>query len=155
MPDDTKFNEINVEFDKRVEFYKQMNKYDENYVFRDIFLWVAGETYIPDGHTKFSEKTVKAILYERPFVSYGNPGILKYLKKFGFRTFSDYWDESYDDIKDDDIKIEKISLIIQDLCKKDLTELNKMYINMKPILQHNKKLLQETDWVGKIVNFLL
>jgi len=154
MPDDTKFNEINVEFDKRIVFSKQMKNYDENYVFRDIFLWVVGETYIPDGHTKFSEKTVKAILYERPFISYGNPGILKYLKKLGFRTFNDYWDESYDDIKDDDVKIEKISLIIQDLCNKDITEINKMHADMKPILQHNKKLLQETDWVGKLVDFL-
>lgn len=154
IPDDTKFNEINIEFDKRVDFHKQMNNYDENYVFRDIFLWVAGETYIPNGHPNFTEKTVKAILYERPFISYGKSGTLKYLKSFGFKTFSEYWDESYDDINDDGIKIEKISLIIQDLCKKDITEINKMYADMRPILQHNKKLLQETDWVGKLVDFL-
>ena len=82
------------------------------------------------------------------------PGILKYLRSFGFKTFNNWWDESYDDIKDDDVKIEKISSIIQDLCKKNITEINKMYADMRTILQHNKKLLQETDWVDKIVKFL-
>jgi hypothetical protein len=155
MPDDTNFSEINIEFDGRTSFYKQMKNYDETYVFQDILLWVTGETYIPSGYPNFTEKTVKAILYERPFIAYGEPGILRYLKSFGFKTFSSYWDESYDDIEDDDIKIEKISLIIKDLCKKDLTEVNNMYASMKPILQHNKKMLQETDWVGKVVDFLI
>ena len=98
---------------------------------------------------------VKAILYERPFISYGKPGTLKYLKSFGFKTFNEYWDESYDDIEDDGVKIEKISLIIQELCKKDITEIKKMYASMRPLLQHNKIFLQQTDWVGKVVDFLL
>jgi len=140
-------------YDKKINLTDDIN-YSETSVFRDIFLWVAGETYIPQGYPFFTEKTIKAILYERPFISYGEPGILKYLRSFGFKTFSNWWDESYDDIKDDDVKIEKISLIVQDLCKKDITEINKMYADMRPILQHNKKLLQETDWVGKIIEFL-
>lgn len=140
-------------YDKKISWTDNIN-FSETDVFRDIFLWVAGETYIPQGYPWFSEKTIKAILYERPFISYGAPGILKYLRSFGFRTFNDYWDESYDDINDDDVKIEKISLIIQDLCNKGITEINKMYTDMKPLLQHNKKLLQETNWADKIVEFL-
>lgn len=128
--------------------------FQETKLFQDIFLWVAGETYCPNGYPYFTEKTVKAILYERPFVSYGNPGTLAYLRDYGFKTFNEYWDESYDNEKDDDKKIEMIAEIIRNLCKKNLKEINQLYDNMKPLLEYNKNLLVKTDWRKDLVKFL-
>jgi len=126
----------------------------ETDIFKDIFLWVAGETYCPNGYPRFTEKTIKAILYERPFISYGNPGTLAYLKEHGFKTFDAYWDESYDNEKDDDKKIEMIAQIIKNICKKNIVDINRMHDDMKPILEHNKNLLVNTDWIEDLIKFL-
>ena len=128
--------------------------YDEDDIFKDICVWIAGETYCANGYPYFTEKTVKPIMYKRPFISYGNPGTLAYLRDYGFKSFGNFWDESYDNEKDDDKKIEMIANIIQDICKKNISEIKKMYDDMRPILEHNKNLLVNTDWRKDLVNFL-
>ena len=139
-------------YDKKITNTDDPN-FSETDIFRDIFLWVAGETAIPQGYPFFTEKTIKAILYERPFISYGEPGILKYLRSFGFKTFGDYWDESYDDCENNEHKIEKITKIIKYICSKDIHELEKLLNDIRPILEHNKKLLKETDWANRLIYF--
>lgn len=124
-------------------------------IFKDIFLWVAAETYCPNGYPYFTEKTIKPIIYERPFITYGNPGTLAYLKDYGFKSFGDFWDESYDDEKDDNKKIEMIANIIENICQKNLEEINQMYDKMKPIIHYNKTLLGNTDWRKDLIDFLL
>ena len=51
-----------------------------------------------DCTTFVSEKTFKAIGLRSPFIIFGNRGSLKVLKELGYKTFSDFWDESYDDL---------------------------------------------------------
>ena len=130
------------------------NKQHENDVFEDIFLWVAAETYVPNGYPYFTDKTIKPIIYERPFLTYGNPGTLACLKDYGFQTFEQFWDESYDNEKDDEKKIKMIVDIIQHISSKSLKEINDMLIEMKPILLYNKNLLQQTDWRKDLIKFL-
>ena len=43
-----------------------------------------------------TEKTVKPLLIGQPFVIYGSQRFLQHVKNLGFSTFSDLWDESYD-----------------------------------------------------------
>ena len=50
------------------------------------------------GHIFLTEKTFKPILLKMGFLIAGQPGALKKLRDLGFKTFSDYWDESYDTI---------------------------------------------------------
>ena len=126
----------------------------EDNVFEDIFLWVAGETACPNQYPNFSEKLVRGILHQRPFALLGNTGSLAYLRKFGFKTFNDFWDESYDLDSTFKDRILKVSKIIEDICVKDLHTLRSMLDDMRPILEHNKKLLVETNWTGRVVNFL-
>lgn len=152
--ENSKFAEIKLPSIGKVSSHMSGSMFQEADVFRDIFLWVAGETYCPNGYPYFTEKTVKAILYKRPFISYGNPGTMAYLKDHGFKTFNEFWDESYDDEKDDDKKIKMITQIIKDLCKKNILEINRMYDKMMPILEHNKNLLVNTDWRKDLVKFL-
>lgn len=150
MPDDTEFGSI--EFSTIDGGPNQHHKgkgpynYNETGVFQDTFLCVAGETYTPNGYAYFTEKTVKPILYERPFISYGNTGTLEYLHRLGFKTFNEFWDESYDTHQDDDKKLESIVKIIKQICQMSQGELNYMYQRMKPILMHNKNVLKNRDW---------
>jgi len=50
------------------------------------------------GQVFLTEKTFKPILLKMGFVIAGMEGSLKKLRDLGFKTFSDYWDESYDTI---------------------------------------------------------
>lgn len=47
-----------------------------------------------------TEKTVKTLATGMPFVAVSSPDFLKKLKLFGFRTYDELWDESYDDVID-------------------------------------------------------
>jgi hypothetical protein len=49
-----------------------------------------GETFFP------TEKTARPIIGCRPFLLFGPVGFLDNLKQTGFKTFSDLWDENYD-----------------------------------------------------------
>jgi len=124
---------------------------DENYIFQKSFLWVSNETHMDNKLTLFSEKTIRAILYMNPFVVNGDPGTLKYLKDLGFKTFEEFWDESYDLIENRDERQSKIIHIIKDLKNKNLQEL---YNKMRPILVHNRDLLMNKDWLKTLHNFL-
>ena len=55
----------------------------------------------------FSEKTFKAMLGMHPFFVLSQPKALWSLQQLGFKTFSDYWNEDYDLIQEDD----RISII--------------------------------------------
>jgi hypothetical protein len=57
------------------------------------------ETYTL-GETFFvTEKTVRPIVGNRPFLVYGPINYLNNLRQIGFETFSDIWDESYDELE--------------------------------------------------------
>ena len=65
----------------------------------DYEYWLVTETVAGDdhhGHVFLTEKTFKPILLKMGFVIAGRMGVLKKLRDLGFKTFSDYWDESYD-----------------------------------------------------------
>jgi len=59
-----------------------------------------------------SEKTIKCLIAGMPFVIVATPHFLKYLKELGFHTYSELWDERYDDELDCAKRIDKIV----DLC---------------------------------------
>lgn len=97
----------------------------------------------------FTEKTTKAIASNMPFVIIGVSGILKRLHKIGFKTFGEFWDESYDEIEDYSERFEKIKEIINWVASKDLKELTDIYNKMIPIFEHNKMVLNNIPEINK------
>jgi hypothetical protein len=59
-----------------------------------------------------TEKTFKAILSMHPFIIAGSPGILKFVKQFGYSTFDFLIDESYDDILDLEVRLGAIEDVV-------------------------------------------
>jgi hypothetical protein len=51
--------------------------------------------------TEVSEKILKPLAFEHPFIVFGSVDTLAYLKSQGFTTFDNLFDESYDNIVDD------------------------------------------------------
>jgi len=94
-------------------------------------------------HSVFNtEKTYMAIANRHPFIMVGSRGTLAGLKRLGYKTFSDFWDESYDNIEDPTARLEAIG----DLCYKinNLADDEKKHIFYKTmeITDHNHRLLK-------------
>ena len=96
--------------------------------------WTQGRCFFP------TEKTVRPMLLKKPMIVMGSRDYLDYLHQMGFRTFNDFWDESYDGYADG-IRYAKILQLIQSLAELNIDELESMYQDMQSILDHNHNLL--------------
>lgn len=65
--------------------------------------------------TFMSEKTFKPIAFEQPFIVWGSPGTLTYLKRSGFETFEHVIDETYDSMVDNNQRLDSIIKLISEL----------------------------------------
>ena len=79
----------------------------------ESLLYLVTETVATGRRHHLTEKTFKPIALGMPFVIVGTQGSLQYLRSYGFRTFGDLWDESYDDEPDDAKRIEKIAHVLK------------------------------------------
>lgn len=106
--------------------------------YSDIFAEIVCETYF-SGLTFFpTGKTWRPIQQLTPFIVQGPTGYLANLRRVGFKTFSDYWDESYDEYAGAE-RITYIQQIAKKLFTLDTNILSQMYEDMRPILLHNKR----------------
>lgn len=89
-----------------------------------------------------SEKILAAIINESPFILVSTAHNLKFLKeKMKMETFSDYWDESYDEEENHTIRLNKIFKVIEYIGKMSLSEQQKMYESMRDLLRRNREQL--------------
>jgi hypothetical protein len=72
-----------------------------------------------------------------PFVLVSTAGSLEYLRRYGFQTFDQIWDEDYDHETDDATRLIKIASLLKDLDDQSPRELEQMYRASIPVLQHN------------------
>ena len=108
-------------------------------------------------HTQqVSEKTYKAIKMGMPFINFtSRPGILKHLGSLGFKTFRPMIDESYDyptfQHKSSDPEVlqkqyydrfRKLLKELNRICAMSMQELEKLWNDCQPIVQHNLELLR-------------
>lgn len=83
-----------------------------------------------------TEKTYKVLAQHRPFILFGDTGVLKKLRSQGFLTFDKYCDESYDSIADPLLKSQRAVDALNQLvesCKKYPDEIDR-------ICKHNQEL---------------
>jgi len=84
-----------------------------------------------------SEKLIKCANLARPFIEVSSPHTLKDLHKWGFESFSDLIDESYDDIEDPHKRIEHICGEIDRLSKMPLQYFKDYIVKNEEKLHHN------------------
>jgi len=59
------------------------------------------DTILDDIGFYITEKTFKYLLFNRPIIIWGQPGVNHYLKDLGFKLYDNYFDLSFDFIKND------------------------------------------------------
>jgi hypothetical protein len=110
--------------------------------YKECFCAVINETRFAQPFGYFSEKTTTAIESKLPVILVAPPRTLEYLKTFGFKTFDQWWDESYDLEEDHEERLIKIFKLIDFINDKSLEELKKIYDEMTDILEHNAQLVK-------------
>ena len=85
-----------------------------------------------------TEKTYKPILGLRPFILFGNPGILKYLEGAGFYTFEEYWNVNFREQTTEEEIANATVTVIDQICQMTSTEILNLYKEMLPKLMHNR-----------------
>jgi len=141
------FNNNNVKLEWDIAFDQKIDiKYFE---YSDVmpavvnsFLSLVTETSYYYPMPNIGEKTLKPIVAHRPFIMIAPAGTIALLKNLKFKTFDQWWDESYDLIIDNHKRLEAIYDIVETILKKDNQELVQMLNEMQPVLEHNYKNLR-------------
>ena len=78
-----------------------------------------------------------------------NKGLLKYLNSIGFQTYSDIFDESYDEIESADERCKFILDEIKRVCSLSKRDLTKKFKNVHDISLHNQKLFLDESFIER------
>jgi hypothetical protein len=113
---------------------------------QDSLVYVPTETVYFGRRMHITEKTFKAIALEMPFVLVASAGSLAYLREYGFRTFADVFDESYDTETDDILRIEKVVDLLKQLDNLTVEQRQTIHQRCLPIVEHNYRHFYSGDF---------
>ena len=123
-------------------------------IYNHTWFSVVCETLGKDRVFLSAEKTAKCFQARRLFVVLAIQGFLQLYKNWGFETFGDVIDESYDTEPDDIVRWSKAFAQVQWLCQQNLSALLQ---KLKPRLDHNHNRLYEfeKEKTQQLQNFVL
>lgn len=139
--ENTKYtNDYSISLENKSVDAKMLMKPGE--YFKNTFCSLVYEAYWNENIVFFTEKINKCFLAGQPFIVISTPKYLDYLKKLGFKTFSNWWDESYDLEINDSKRRYHIELLIQEISNWSLKKCESVYKEMIPIIKHNQNILK-------------
>ena len=128
-------------------------------IYKSSYISLVTETFFYEDDYIITEKVYKPIIHYHPFIVLGSPYTLKHMRSIGFKTFGDFWDESYDEEENNDKRFEKVFNLLIKFDKMPIEELHKLYIDMIPTLKYNYDLIVErgsmkqlTENLGKSIS---
>lgn len=155
-PDHPAFQKSNVDSVRQIlPLVYDMKDFSVNYaqnfnkeIYKKTWVSVITETFYQDPYPVvfFSEKIFKPMRANHPFIVLGHQHSIKWLNKIGFKTFGNWWDESYDDIEEPTARMERVCKLLQDLEKFSKDQWVQIYSEMQESLAHNYNMLINTNW---------
>ncbi|NOG82592.1 MAG: hypothetical protein HND49_02045 [Planctomycetes bacterium] len=117
---------------------------------------IVTETTMSDGNRmlRFTEKTLKPLLFGRPFLVAGEPNLLPYLRALGFKTFEGVIDETYDSIKNPAARLTSILEEISRLSNVPINEPNSSTKFLQQICEHNQRHILSGAFENQILTLL-
>ena len=144
---------IKIEYDKlkqtapvSIVDFKELDKvwgfnFEEKRIYLNSYIHITPETNFFENGGYFSEKTWKPIGHLQPFIFMGPTYGLREIKKLGFKTFSPFIDESYDDETDNAKRFVMIINEIERLSKLSMEEIHQWYHSIfEDVLVYNQNL---------------
>ena len=114
--------------------------------YEDTYFSIIPET---NAGIRITEKTTKVLYHGHPFIMFcpssdmtsKKVGMLEKLREWGFETFPELFDESYDEIEDLEKRNNNIKQQILKLCNMETKELHKLCESVEEKCIHNQKTL--------------
>lgn len=113
------------------------HEYTSEVLYGNTFCAIVNSSTFAEPFPTYDEKPLNAIFNKRPFILCGPPGSLALMRKDGFETFGEFWDESYDDEPNHKKRLEKIFKLLIEIDSWPLQKCQEMYGDMLPILFRN------------------
>lgn len=119
--------------------------------YEDTYFSLVTETLCMDGESGdgrsgkgrvLSEKTFKSIINRHPFIILGVPKTLQLLKDLGYKTFSPWINEDYDNELDDMTRIHMVVKETKKLAELSDEQLAEFLIFAREIVEHNFNILK-------------
>lgn len=136
---------VDLALSKTNAFIETKNNVDDNFSysldpidFINSFCHIVTERIYYEDRIHLTEKIFKPIVCCRPFILVSSPRSLEYLKNYGFKTFSNFWNEDYDSIENHNERMNRILILINDIAKLSVSEIKNMLSEMQSILVYNR-----------------
>lgn len=107
-----------------------------------------------DERIHLTEKTLRPIACGHPFIVLNGPGCLKFLKRYGFKTFDPYINERYDNIQDHTQRLDAVTKEMKRLAEMNKNDLDDILHKCKDIACYNKKLFFSAEFLEMVAEEL-
>ena len=123
---------------------------------KDTYFCVGVETQVNSDEGNFGNFSEKVMIgwITQPTIIVGTAGIISHLKSLGFESYSEMFDESYDDILDTDKRLNKVMSEVERICKLNEDDLKSIYKDLLPKVVHNQQKIFEYDTITDWSNLL-
>jgi hypothetical protein len=110
------------------------------------------ETLFDDSRLHLTEKSLRPIACNRPFILAAPPGSLQYLRDYGFETFQGLIDETYDTINDPLLRLTAIVKEMQRIANLDLSAKIQLWHKLYQISQRNQQRFFSKEFHNFVTN---
>ena len=137
-------NKLPLVIDGETDIAKMCGDFDRaaKDFYQDSLVSIITETNYELSELTATEKTWKPAKEKHPFIMVGVTGALRTLHEFGFQTFDDFWDESYDDEEDPRMRLYKIVQVCKEIGSWTSEQILDFKRRVKPIVEHNYQMLK-------------
>jgi hypothetical protein len=108
----------------------------ENF-YENSLVSIITETNFLENEISMTEKSIKPVKEKHPFIMIGVKGTLKAYHNLGYKTFSNFWSEEYDNIEDSWERLREIIRVCKEISKWDSEKILEFKKKVKPILDYN------------------
>lgn len=108
--------------------------------YQDTYFSLVTETVFDYPYSFRTEKIWKPIAIGHPWIVASNAGYYRDMHNLGFQTFGHVIDESFDSITNNQDRLERIAVVVEDLCSQDLAKFAQECYN---VCKYNQQHLQE------------
>ncbi len=125
--------------------------------YSDTYFSLVTETVFDYPYSFRTEKIWKPIAIAHPWIAVANRGFYRDMHNLGFQTFGHLLDETFDQIDNSADRLERIAMVVEDLCTQDLAQFaNECYNVCKYNQQHLTELSLRIprDFPGQFQNYI-
>lgn len=112
------------------------------------------ETLFDDDRIHLTEKSLRPIAVAQPFILASTTGSLEYLHSYGFKTFGNVWDESYDLVEDPAERLIQIAELMTQIANWDPITREKNLTEAQEIADYNREHFFSQDFFNLVIGEL-